>query len=452
LNPILYKIIFTPQKLILIHLALGLLFALLPQLFIPFFYLLLIISFSWIFSNNKSAKNTSLVVTVFFYLMMFEGVSRLLALDPLIPWELGKYLTILFVCYLLYKQKIRASFLVILAVCLILAMLIKGVTWMGFFFNATIFFGLLLTQDTFKSIRINKVQLLRLLQTLLLPLFVFLGASVNQIQDFQNRQYELGSNSFLDKIPSNQVATYMGLAFFLSLIPFFFNKRYRNKWTSYVAPAAFLLVGLLSFSRGGMLTTVIGLLVISLGNIISGKLNYLIYLLLFLVISIPIGIYINEVTGGNLFLRYQGETKGTLVGSKEKTLDTYTTGRVSIFLGDWETFKNNWLLGVEIGESRKYREETELQQSHVELSRVLAEHGIVGLITFLILVLNGVNRFKNRLESKQTKYFMFAIWTVGFVTTWHGATRTILPFILMSIPLFPILNKSKINHELNVKN
>ena len=255
----------------------GLLFAFIPQLFIPFFYLLTIISFSWIFSNTKTAKNMGLIVTVFFYLMMFESVSRLLALDPLIPWELGKYLTILFVVYLLFKQKIRASFLVVLAVFLILAMLIKGVTWKGFFFNASLFLGLLLTQDSLKSIRLNKVQLLRLLQTLILPLFVFLGASVNQIQDFQNRRYELSSNSILDKIPSNQVATYMGLAFFLSLIPFFFINKYRTKWMSYIAPAAFLIVGLLSFSRGGMITAVIGLLVISFGNIVSGKLNYLIY-------------------------------------------------------------------------------------------------------------------------------------------------------------------------------
>jgi hypothetical protein len=430
----------------------GLLFAFIPQLFIPFFYLLTIISFSWIFSNTKTAKNTSLVITVFFYLMMFESVSRLLALDPLIPWELGKYLTLFFVVYLLYKQKIRASFLVVLAVILIVAMLIKGVTWKGFFFNATIFLAVILTQEFFKSIRFNKVQLLRLLQILLLPLFVFVGASINQIQDFQNRQYELGSNSILDKIPSNQVATYMGLAFFLSLIPFFFNKQYRNKWTSYVAPGVFLMVGLLSFSRGGMITAVIGLLVISLGNMIAGKLNYLIYLLLFITISIPVGLYINEVTGGNLFLRYQGETRGTLVGSKEKTLDTYTTGRVSIFLGDWETFKSNWLFGVEIGESKQYREETESQISHVEISRIVAEHGLIGLIAFLTIITNLFRRFNKSSDSKQIKYLMFALWTIGFVTTLHGATRTILPFVFMNIPMFAILSKSNINKGIDVKN
>jgi hypothetical protein len=424
---------------------LGLLFAIIPQLFIPLFYLLAIISFSWVFSNTKTAKNMGLVVTVFFYLMMFESVSRLLGLDPLIPWELGKYFTILFVGYLLYKQKIRSSFLVILAVCLILAMLIKGVTWKGFFFNATIFLGLLLTQDTFKSIRINKVQLLRLLQTLLLPLFVFLGASVNQIQDFQNRQYELGSNSILDKIPSNQVSTYMGLAFFLSLIPFYFLKGYRLKWISYVAPAAFLLVGLLSFSRGGMITAIIGLLVISLGNIMSGKLKYLIYILLFLVMSIPIGFYINEVTGGNLFLRYQGETRGTLIGRKEKTLDTYTTGRVSIFIGDWETFKKNWLFGVEIGESQKYRKETEKQHSHVEFSRIASEHGFFGILGFLAFIKSVYQSFKQK-TNNSIKYLMLSLWVVAFVTTFHGATRTILPFIFFSLAFLRINPAQKTRH------
>jgi hypothetical protein len=451
LNPILHKIIYTPQKLILIHIALGGLFALLPQLFIPFFYLLLIISFSWILSNTKTAKNTSLVIAVFFYLMMFESVSRLLALDPLIPWEIGKYLILLFVVYLMYTQKIRASLLVALSVFLILSMLIKGVTWKGFFFNATLFLGLLLTQNSFKDIKYTVVELLRLSQTLLLPLFVFLGASINQIQDFQNRQYELGSSSILDKIPSNQVATYMGVAFFLSVIPFFFINGYRKKWFSYVAPGSFLLVGLLSFSRGGMITALIGLLVIFLGNIVSGKLNYLFYVLLFLIISIPITLFINEATGSNLLLRYQGETEGTLVGSKEKTLDTYTTGRVSIFIGDWETFKNNWLFGVEIGESRHYRKKTELQQSHLELSRVLSEHGLAGVIAFFIVMLNGFNRFKRSSDSMQIRYLMLAIWIIGFATTFHGATRTIVPFIFMSIPLFTIVNKQRVNRAVDVK-
>ncbi len=384
--------------------------------------------------------------------MMFESVSRLMALDPLIPWEIGKYLIILFVVYLMYTQKIRASLLVALSVFLILAMLIKGVTWKGFFFNATIFLGLLLTQNSFKCVKYTVLELLRCCQTLLLPFFVFLGASINQISDFQNRQYELGSSSILDKIPSNQVSTYMGAAFFLSIVPFFFINEYKKKLISYVAPGAFLLVGLLSFSRGGMITAIIGLLVIFLGYIFSGKLNYLFYILLFVMMSIPIALLINDESGGKLLLRYQGETEGTLHGSKEKTLDSYSTGRFSIFMGDWETFKSNWLFGVEIGESRLYRVDTEKQQSHVELSRVLAEHGLPGGIAFFILILNGLNMFKRSYGPKQTKYLMCAIWIIGFATSFHGATRTILPFVFMSLPLMILKSAKGSTDTLNLEN
>ncbi len=204
------------------------------------------------------------------------------------------------------------------------------------------------------------------------------------------------------------------------------------------------------FSRGGMITAVIGLLVIALGNIVSGKLNYLIYMLLFLVISIPIAFYINEVTGGNLFLRYQGETRGTLVGSKEKTLDTYTTGRVSIFLGDWETFKNDWLFGVEIGESQHYREETEFQHSHVELSRVLAEHGILGLLGFLTFIRSANSSFRKNAESKM-KYLMLALWVIAFATTFHGATRTILPFIFFNLGNLLLVSTNRKFKTVNVQ-
>ena len=314
------------------------------------------------------------------------------------------------------------------------------------------FLGLLLTQESLKTIKFSKNELLRLLKTLLLPLFVFLGASINQIQDFQNRQYELGSNSILDKIPSNQVATYMGFAFFLSVLPFFFTRGYSRKWTSYISPSAFLFIGLLSFSRGGMITAVIGLIVILFGNIISGKINYLIYLTFFLIFSVLIALFINEATGGNLFLRYQGETQGTLVGSKEVNIDTYSTGRVSIFFGDWETFKDNWFFGVKIGESRLHRKETEHQHSHVELSRVLAEHGLLGAISFFSLVLFGLVRCVRRSESKPLIYLVVAIWIVGLVTTFHGASRTIIPFVCLSISVFSIVNKSVINRTIHVKN
>ncbi len=437
----------------ILHFVLGLLFAFVPQLFIGYFYFVILLFGLWIFSNQKTAQKNINIVGAFFYLMLFESVSRLLALDPLIPWELGKYFIILLVLLTSLRGKIKGVFTWTLTVLLVGIMIIKGFTWKGFFFNSTLFYGLILVTPFFNSLKVSLKETLRIFEIALLPLVVFLGSSINQIQDFQNRNYELGSNSILDKIPSNQVATFMGLGLFISILPLFFDKEKRKKSISYLLPAAFLFVGLLSFSRGGMVTAIIALVVLMLGNILSGKLNSLIYGVLAISLLLPIVLFVNEVTGGSLFLRYQGETQGTLMGSKEKTLDTYTTGRVSIFLGDWETFLKYPVLGVEVGESRRYREKSENQLSHVELSRVLAEHGIVGLLGFLYLVQQAIKRFRLNSHEKRIKYFQLAVWLIGFLTTFHGATRTIVPFIGIVLGYITIvrptinLNTKKIEAE-----
>ena len=133
MNNLFYKNLLNPNRLILIHFIFGLCFAFLPVLFIPFYYILLLLFVFWIFSNNKSAQNDTNTVAAFVYLMMFECVSRLLSLDPLIPWELGKYFLLLFVFLLIARGKIKGNFLSIFTILLILSMIIKGVSWKGFF-------------------------------------------------------------------------------------------------------------------------------------------------------------------------------------------------------------------------------------------------------------------------------------------------------------------------------
>lgn len=396
------------------------------------------------FSGNKTSKNPLSILTLFFYLMMFESVSRLLTLDPFVPWELGKYLSMLLVAILPFRLKLNyEKGNILIGVLIFIIMLVKGVTWKGFFFNATIFYVLLFLSSPVSQIKLSKERLIKMLVSLSLPLFVFVGASIDKLSNFSTKQYELGSNYILDAIPSNQIATYMGLGFFIWAIPFFESRKDTQK-SRYIIPLAFLFVGLLSFSRGGMITAAIGLIIILFGQTVSGRLKQLLWGFVIVLISLPLLLYLNDVTGGNLFLRYQGETQGTLVGSKEKTLDTYTTGRVSIFIGDWETFLENSVIGVEIGESQRYRKDSEKQHSHVELSRVLAEHGILGLMGIMGLILKQINRFRQSDKiSSNNRFLMLAIWSVGFVTTFHGATRTIIPLIFMLIGTMMLVETDK---------
>ncbi|MCP4154212.1 MAG: hypothetical protein GY757_41180 [bacterium] len=124
------------------------------------------------------------------------------------------------------------------------------------------------------------------------------------------------------------------------------------------------------------------------------------------------------------------------MGKKEKTLDHLTTRRLSIFIGDWKTFLEYPVTGVPIGTSKEYREGTERQYSHVELSRVLAEHGIFGLIGFLALF---IPLFRRKRNSNSIKYLMLGLWSLGMATTFHAATRTVIPLVFLLIPFIQII-------------
>lgn len=447
MNKHIFNILRNPNKLILIHLLFGLLFVVVEEAFIPLFYVLFLSIGAWMFSGKKTSKNPLSILTLFFYLMMYESVSRLLALDPFIPWELGKYLSMLLVVLLPFRLKYnfdRGNILI--GVLLLIIMLVKGVTWKGFFFNATVFYVLLFLSSPVSQIKISKERLIKMLVSLSLPLFVFVGASIDKLSNFSTKQYELSSNYILDAIPSNQIATYMGLGFFIWAIPFFVSQKDIQKSRSrYIIPLVFLFVGLLSFSRGGMITAAIGLIVMLFGQTVSGRLKQLLLGLVVILISLPLLFYLNDVTGGNLFLRYQGETRGTLVGSKEKTLDHYTTGRFTILVEDLVVFSNNVFFGVGVGESRQYRTNSKSQISHVELSRILAEHGLLGLMGIMGLILKQINRFRQSRYTLSNRFLMLAIWSVGFVTTFHGATRTIIPLIFMLVGSMVLVEEKKNN-------
>ena len=105
----------------------------------------------------------------------------------------------------------------------------------------------------------------------------------------------------------------------------------------------FVFQGLLSFSRGGMLGGFFAVLLLILAQMQTknkpiGYKNKNFKPFILIIFSIIIILFTfrfaNEITGGNLLLRYQGETNSTLSGYKEKDLNTITTNRFNIFMDD----------------------------------------------------------------------------------------------------------------------
>jgi hypothetical protein len=284
----------------------------------------------------------------------------------------------------------------------------------------------MLMSDFFKSLVLNSQKLMIYLRYLVLPLITFLFSCLSKLSEFKPETVELDSRYILDEIPSNQIATYMGLGFFLMIL-FFKMKIYLgvSQWQKLLIGFGLLIVGVISFSRGGILVGILGVFLLYFSSLKQiFKVRFIKQLIFLLPILALIATYINDRTNGNLFLRYQGETKGTLVGSKEKNINTLTTERYGILVGDLITFKNNPILGVETGKSMNYRAESAGQLSHVEFSRLLAEHGFLGLLVTMLWFWDLFIVEKGLLK---------ALFVLGFLTTFHGAIRTSAPLVFMLI-------------------
>jgi hypothetical protein len=203
--------------------------------------------------------------------------------------------------------------------------------------------------------------------------------------------------------------------------------------------AFFLFQGLLTFSRGGIIGSIIVCVILLFyhNRIRLQKKATANIRMKFIFGGLPILILVmivaNNITDGKLLLRYQGETNGTLLGVKEKNLNTITTGRLDIFSGDMGTFFQHPLFGVGVNESRYYREYLHGVVAHVELSRLLSEHGILGMIIFTFFLLSIYTGWKIR----KINILFFLLSILGVYTTFHAATRTFLSPLLMALAFIP---------------
>ena len=90
----------------------------------------------------------------------------------------------------------------------------------------------------------------------------------------------------------------------------------------FIVLIGFTFQGLLSFSRGGMIVGALSILIILLNSGSGNEKKTVNFKGIFISLLSFISLYgifevANTITKGNLLLRYQGQTQGTLSGSKE---------------------------------------------------------------------------------------------------------------------------------------
>ena len=397
----------------------------------------------------KSGDKNGLVISIFLaFLTSFELFARLVKTAPFLPYEIGKYGSIAIALVYLLNGRVKnynrvAVALLMLSIPSLLSLdMSTGEYRNTLVFNYFGFVSMVLLMMVFDNRTFSiEIDFKNILTAFLLPvisILVFLTLKTSNLSDME---FELGANyQSTAGFGPNQVATIMGIGLFIAYIYYVLYGKMAFgigmfAVDSLVITFACLLRGLLTFSRGGMLVGFVLLFIfIGLQGPISRKIKMFklsILQVLFLIFFLFAATYkINEFTDNQLWLRYQGETKGTQNMDREKDVNLLLSGRKSIIEEELELFYDNPFLGVGPGQSRfeRIKRGYEDNNSHTEVARMLAEHGVFGIIMALIFIFYPFYLIKRQKELLG-KFIVGAFSFIAIVTSFHSATRLLItPF------------------------
>lgn len=376
--------------LAILHLVLG---VLLLVGIVAKVYSILIVAFGILFIiKTKNEHNEAILWSA--YLVGAEVLFRMSG--GLFFYELSKYGVLLFLLIGLYierkKHHISVTYLVYILLLLIGIAFVnipftesirKAIT---FNLSGPILLGV--SAIYFYKRKITLQKLMAMLFYMGLPVISMLSYLFFETPDIKDIRFG-GEANFATSggFGPNQVATILGVGIFIIIIHLFLKKRI----FSFLLADSFLLIylifrGLLTFSRGGIVTAFLAIGFFTFFYIQSTKdklKNTFKFITLFVFLGISLLLYTSNLTGGMLMNRY---TNKNAAGIEKKDI---TTGRATIFETDIEGFLAHPFFGLGVGGSKFYRLDKldSYAASHNEISRLLSEHGMIGLVILFLLII-----------------------------------------------------------------
>lgn len=223
-------------------------------------------------------------------------------------------------------------------------------------------------------------------------------------------------------IGPNQVSSVLGLGALVAFL-FIINEN-ESKFARYfvgVIMAWLFVQTILTFSRGGLWTTVGAIFAASLFFFRDKKIRTRYFLLMTVLLSLF------------YFVIFPALDRFTMGTTSERFSDFESTGRWEIILSDLEVFTRYPLFGVGPFQSKPYHAiYFRVSSSHTEFSRMLAEHGSFGLLSLLIFLGLLLSRFLRKTNLK-SKAFIVAFLTWGVLFMSHSATRLVAPSFIIAL-------------------
>ncbi len=441
-------------NLILFHSGIGFLVYLLP--FVAKIYGYFIFIYGALYIIKKQNKNNEALI-VAAYIVGSEVFLRMTHGNPL--YEISKYGVMVFILIGMYFSGFSKGaipywiFLILLVPGVILATYALNFDTnirkaIAFNISGPVCLGVASLYTFRRKITLEQMNIILL--CLGLPIIscmvylTFYSANIQDVITGTGSNYETSGG-----YGPNQVATILGLGMFI-----FFSRVILESRTKFIVILNLIVAlnisyrGMVTFSRGGMITGF--LMVILLLSFLYFKSNYSGRLKLnFIIILVALAMmatwgYTSFQTGGLIDKRYANQD------ARGRAKESKFTGREEIATDEINIFLENPFFGVGVGKGTEVRKAATGVDvlSHDEITRMLAEHGSLGVLCLMILFFTPLVLF---LENNFNMYLLcfVAFW---FFSINHAAMRTAAPAFVYSLSLLNVgfgdISRKKVNTNL----
>jgi hypothetical protein len=280
-------------------------------------------------------------------------------------------------------------------------------------FNLSGPFALTVAAMFFSTVKLNRAQLATLMVVMLAPIVGCAFLATSGTLAYEHITFSASTRATSAGYGPNQMSSMLGLGGLLAFLLFIIIQRDQKLFARLMLPVCLWLTVqcVLTYSRGGFWTLVVSVSVAAF-YLFRDKRSRL-----YLVIGATVA---TVITAFIILPKLEAFTMGT-VSKRMRDLDT--SGREQIIQSDLATFKKNPLMGVGPGEAYDLHAMFFRPSSaHTEYSRMLAEHGVFGLVALGILLFIVVKRVKATRDPRQKAVvYAFTIWALMFMS--HAAMR-----------------------------
>jgi len=426
--------------IIFIHICIG--FALFYIPFFPKIYGYGILLGGAFFVINSQNKNNEVLYAAA-YIVGSEVVLRMTDGNPV--YEFSKYGVMIFMLIGIYYSGISKNAIPYwIFILLLIPGLFIGVLTLSFHaslrreisFNISgpVCLGICSLYTYLRRISLNQINNILLMIGLpIISCTVYLTLYTPSIKDIVTGT---GSNADLSGgFGPNQVSTVLGLGMFI----FVSRLIYGSKTKMLLLINLFVVLnisfrGLVTFSRGGMVTGAVMILVLiamtyfQINKRGRVKMNYLIVFVALAMLAT--WSYSSTQTNGLIDKRYANQD------AMGRVKESQLTGRAELASDEWQTFKDHPYFGIGVArnQEQRFQRTGEIIVSHNEITRMLAEHGSLGILGLLILFVTPIILY---LDNKYNIYILCFV-VFWLLTINHAAMRIAAPAFMYSLSLLKV--------------